>query len=185
MRIPSPDSVRGFEHGDAGARFASSMGRYLCCVGTWRRPQIISDVPPSSPEVCASSTVSRYNLSPLYFLSPSTLFPSDGVFLCFLFLPVNLWFFLSPERFWINMTWRVWKWKSTLTNTYMWCMWQLKARLFCWTMLLEAGTFLRSSIEAFEKVSLSKYIENILSHLPSWFVATQIDPILLVRYLSL
>ena len=59
MRIPSPDSVRGCKHGDAGARFASSTGRYLCCVGTWRRPQIISDVPPSllPPEVCAALTV--------------------------------------------------------------------------------------------------------------------------------
>lgn len=34
MRIASPDSVRGCNHGDTGAWFAFSMGWYLCCVGT-------------------------------------------------------------------------------------------------------------------------------------------------------
>lgn len=33
MRMPSPDCVQGYKHGDAGARFVLSMGRYLCGVG--------------------------------------------------------------------------------------------------------------------------------------------------------
>lgn len=33
MRMSSPESVRGYKHGDAGAWLAFSMGRYLCCVG--------------------------------------------------------------------------------------------------------------------------------------------------------
>lgn len=40
--MPSPDCVQGYKHGDAGAWFALSTGRYLCRAGARRAQMIVT-----------------------------------------------------------------------------------------------------------------------------------------------
>lgn len=89
MRMPSPDCVQGYKHGDAGARFVLSVGRYLFGVGA-RRPQMT---------VTCSSLPHRLWLICIFSL---THFESC-FFLFFLFL---FFFNMSQKCFRL-------KWKST------------------------------------------------------------------------
>lgn len=72
MRIPSPDSVTGYKHGDAGVRFAFSMGRYMCCFGSegtfwllWRVPSFLRVFTPEC-----------HRINRPFVLSPSNPFSS-------------------------------------------------------------------------------------------------------------
>lgn len=82
MRMPSPDCVQGYKHGDAGAWFALSTGRYLYRAGARRAQTIVTCL--SFPVVCDWWCLAMNR--PLYFF----LKPSFNPF----FL---LWFLFSPS----------------------------------------------------------------------------------------
>lgn len=83
MRMPSPDCVQGYKHGDAGAWFALSTGRYLYRVGARRAQTIVTCL--SFPVVCDWWCLAMNRRPPYFFLKPSftPVFSFDS---CFLFL---------------------------------------------------------------------------------------------------